>query len=106
MVWCIMNDYNYDEGKKATLDEKFPYFEWVFFKSSEMKIVPFVSNNVTYNFFRISAVTEDENLIPEDSLNKVASKTESEPRLIKTHLSFDMLPDSITDENNGVKVHT
>jgi hypothetical protein len=27
MVWCIMNDFNYAEGKKATLDEKFPYFE-------------------------------------------------------------------------------
>ena len=25
-----MNDFNYAEGKKATLDEKFPYFEWVF----------------------------------------------------------------------------
>ena len=27
MVWCIMNNFNYEEGKKATLDEKFPYFE-------------------------------------------------------------------------------
>ena len=26
-----MNDFNYAEGKKATLDEKFPYFEWVYF---------------------------------------------------------------------------
>ena len=30
MVWCIMNEFNYAEGKKATLDEKFPYFEWVY----------------------------------------------------------------------------
>ena len=27
MVWCIMNEFNYAEGKKDTLDEKFPYFE-------------------------------------------------------------------------------
>jgi len=79
MVWCIMNDFNYAEGKKATLDEKFPYFE-------------------------ISAVTEDENLIPEDSLNSVSAKPDSEPRLIKTHLSFDMLPNSIIEENSAIKL--
>ena len=54
--------------------------------------------------FRISAVTEDENLIPEDSLNSVSAKPDSEPRLIKTHLSFDMLPNSIIEENSAIKV--
>ena len=34
----------------------------------------------------------------------MASKPESEPRLVKTHLSFDMLPNSIIEENSAVKV--
>ena len=43
-------------------------------------------------------------MIPHDTLDLVASKPESQPRLIKTHLSFDMLPNDITDENSSIKV--
>jgi hypothetical protein len=27
MVWCIMNNYDYEAAKLATLDERIPYFE-------------------------------------------------------------------------------
>ena len=54
--------------------------------------------------FRISSVTEAEGVIPEDSLDAVDAKPNSEPRLIKTHLSLDMLPNSIIEENSNVKV--
>ena len=76
MVWCMMNDYDYEKGKLKTLDEKFPYFE-------------------------ISAITELEGIIPEYSLDTV-TKLKSSPRLIKSHLSYDMLPSSIGQ--NHVKV--
>merc|ERR1711953_1073918 len=69
MVWCIMNNYDYEAGQKATLDEKFPYFE-------------------------ISAVTEVDGVLAENSMELVENM--ESPRLIKTHLSFDMLPTSIT----------
>ena len=34
----------------------------------------------------------------------MSEKPDSEPRLIKTHLSFDMLPNSIIGENSAIKV--
>ena len=53
MVWCIMNDFNYAEGKKATLDEKFPYFEWVSFFKSILFFCHFKNNVKPGNLKRI-----------------------------------------------------
>ena len=51
-------------------------------------------------FFRISAVTEVDGVLAENSMELVENM--ESPRLIKTHLSFDMLPTSIT--KNKAKV--
>lgn len=61
---------------------------------------------MNYSVFRISAVTEDENIIPEDSLNMVHNLPLSQPRLIKSHLSFDMLPSQLIEKKSPAKVHS
>ena len=52
-------------------------------------------------FFRISAVTEVEGVLEENSMELVENM--ESPRLIKTHLSFDMLPTSITQNKTKVR---
>ena len=49
---------------------------------------------------RIKAVTEDPNIIPIDTIDAV--KEMESPRLIKSHLSYDMLPSEI--ESKEAKV--
>ena len=50
--------------------------------------------------YRIKAVTEDPNIIPIDTIDAV--KEMESPRLIKSHLSYDMLPSEI--ESKEAKV--
>ena len=60
----------------------------------------FFNSSLWLRFFRISAVTEVEGVLEENSMELVENM--ESPRLIKTHLLFDMLPTSITQNKTKV----
>eukprot|EP00094_Tigriopus_californicus_P011304 TCALIF_10911-PA protein Name:"Similar to SULT1E1 Estrogen sulfotransferase (Homo sapiens)" AED:0.09 eAED:0.09 QI:179/0.5/0.6/1/1/1/5/82/273 len=78
MVWNIVHKLDFDTAKKVTLDDRVPYFE----------LSSIVGEAVTDEF--------------EDSLKKVKEIT-VDPRIIKTHLSFDMLPNQIMEKQAKVR---
>lgn len=63
MVWCLQNNLDFEKAKSLKLDERVPFFE-------ETAITP------AY--------------IDKNTMNDVGKR--SAPRIIKTHLMFDMLP--------------
>ena len=65
----------------SKIDFVYPFFFFVKQKLQEIII------------HRIKAVTEDPNIIPIDTIDAV--KEMESPRLIKSHLSYDMLPSEI-----------
>ena len=58
--------------------------------------------NVTFILFRISSITDDYEKIGLPNNLVVVEKMESS-RIIKTHLSWDMIPSQIAEKNAKVK---
>lgn len=82
MVWLIQNNLNYKGAQEPVL-KRFPYLELSLFNDS----------------FR------DSSNKPEWIKNSIkAAQEQSDPRLIKTHLSFKMLPQQIQDGSKTPKI--
>ena len=82
MVWNICNNLDFEKAKSGTLEERMPFIEvsglWSSPLSAESK-----------------AMTMPEMT---DSLNLAGNMPLSEPRLLKTHLPYDMLPKQVRDK--------
>ena len=72
MIWCIMNGYDYKAAKSSPLDQRVPYFE-------------------------LSGIWDMVDL--PNSFEMVSNL--ASPRLIKTHLSWSMLPNTLMKEGKG-----
>ncbi len=72
MVWCIMNNYDYEGAKATILDER----------------VPFIELSAIYEMPGLPDTVELARNLPE-------------PRIIKTHLSWDMLPNTLINKGKG-----
>lgn len=87
-----MNGYDYKAAKASTLDDRVPFFEYMS-HNNPTAICWDLSHSL-----RLSGITEAETgIVPDDSLEKVANMAGT--RVIKTHLSYDMLPASIIRDN-------
>ena len=75
LVWCLLNNLDYEKSSATILDERVPYFEWTAISKS------------------ITVTTQQDCLWGKDSLSLVADLPT--PRIIKTHLKFDMLPSAL-----------
>ena len=71
MVWCLQNNVNIEKSNATTLDMRVPYFEITALSEEMADTIP-------------NSFVEVENM--------------STPRVIKTHLSFEMLPNQCTDK--------
>ena len=77
MVWCIQNDLDFAAAKAESLEDRVPFME-------------------------LSAITELQDIeVVTNTIEKARDLTSS-PRIIKTHLSFDMLPTQVNEKKNKI----
>ena len=74
MVWNICNDLDFEKANSGTLEERMPFLELSGF----------------LNFLT--------DTLPSDSLDLANNLPLSEPRLLKTHVCYDMLPKQVKDK--------
>ena len=70
MVWCLMNELDFEKSRSEDLDDRMVFFEWIGLEATE------IAQQM------------------EDTFELTANK--SSPRIIKTHLPYCELPDQIT----------
>jgi len=82
MVWCIMNNLDFDTSKKLSLEQRVPHFE--------------LTTIIEKKFLKIIAKNNPKTAWMEepDATLKLAERISS-PRIIKTHMSWQMLPDQL-----------
>lgn len=86
MVWNIVNNLDFEAAKKTTLDERIPFLELTgLFDEEVLKKTPEQEKLESPQHF--------------DSVNFVKRMPSSQRRLIKTHLSFEMLPRQVKEKN-------
>ena len=83
MVWCIINNLNFDNAKKTALDQRVPFFELGPITEKEFANVTIGDNSGSIN---------------------VVEKMNS-PRIVKTHLSWQMLPEKLKSNQNAKIVY-
>ncbi len=77
LVWCVVNNYDYKKAKEEILDNRAPFLEFTCISGKEIMYANYVDTV--------------------EQVQELAS-----PRVIKTHLSWEMLPNSVI--NNNIKV--
>jgi len=87
MVWCIMNNLDFDAAQRCTLEKRVPFFE--FGPILEEEFFEGLTNNKDTAWMGGNSGT----------LN-IVDKMKS-PRIIKTHLSWQMLPKKLTSNPNA-----
>ena len=85
MVWNICNNFDFDKAKSVPLVKRMPFIE----------ISGLLKDNLVAG---MSA--DDKTATPEaaDSVQNATNMPRSEPRLLKTHLSYDMLPTQVREK--------
>ena len=85
MVWNIMNDVDTEQAKKSKLDQRIPFLELCGLFDASV----------------VQAIDEEEKLKQPQvfrSVDFVENLPTSKRRMIKTHLSHDMLPDQVREK--------
>ena len=86
MVWNIMNGVDIEQAKKTKLDQRIPFLELCGLFDASV----------------VQAIDEEEKLKQPEvfkSVEFVENLPTSKRRIIKTHLSHDMLPDQVREQN-------
>jgi len=87
MVWCMMNNLDFDTAQKCTLEKRVPFFEFGPILEEE--------------FFEGLTNNKDTAWMGDNSGSlKIVQKMKS-PRIIKTHLSWQMLPKKLKSNSNA-----
>lgn len=85
MVWNICNGCDFEKAKSVPLAKRMPFIE----------ISGLIKDNL------VAAMPDEAKAaMPEavDSINNANNMSRSEPRLLKTHLSYDMLPKQVREK--------
>nr|ACO14695.1 Sulfotransferase family cytosolic 1B member 1 [Caligus clemensi] len=77
LTWCLLNNLDLEGARKDNLDVRMPYLE-----------------------IQAVSLEAQAHLIPDNVID--LAKSNKSPRLLKTHLSFDMLPKEVLQNKNKI----
>jgi len=98
MVWNIMNDLDLEAAKRTTLDDRVPFLEI-------SGIIEEVFSEAAIDLTESTPEGGSSGVLPcHDSMQTVCEMPTDKPRIIKTHLSVELMPQEVLDKNKIIYV--